>query len=46
MLDLKAIILVQFLLARRSAARSMPSCGVCLSVRLSVCHTPVLWLNG
>ena len=26
-------------------ARSMPSCGVCLSVCLSVCHTPLLCLN-
>jgi len=29
-----------------SAVFGMQSCGVCLSVRPSVCHTPVLCLNG
>jgi len=38
---------ISFLPARRSAiARSLPSKDISLSVLLSVCHTPLLCLNG
>jgi len=35
-----------FTAQRVRIARTMPTQDVCLSVRLSVCHTPVLCLNG
>ena len=40
------IVCYVFTRATLCIMRSLPSCGVCLSVCLSVRHTPVLCLNG